>query len=354
MANVGKKEKINIAIILLIMLSTVIYISYNIIYILKYREGRPKDIIYTSSASNNTDYKVYLAENDFIEFNYLPSGFSYPTSLIEYLYINFNYKYRGSSKTVTSYKYSITASVISDFAGDESTNIVTNPVWLKEFILLEDTNGSSNNSTINIDDDINIDLDYYNQLVSNFRQTLNIPISSRLEIKFLINIDGNIESNNQTFNKEHYITMTIPLGVKAFDILMNQNFNNDEIIYDKDRPTVKNAYVLSILLIALAIIIILIGLYLIKKIYNRQKSSERIMLEKILREYSNRIITVSSFIRSTDLEIIDISTFNELLNLSDEILEPIIYWDRKKAGKHLAHFSIIRDKIMYRYIIKYI
>jgi flagellar basal body-associated protein FliL len=354
MSNISKKDKITIIMILIVMLFIIVYNIYYLIYILKYREGRPEDIIYISNASNNTNYKVYLIKNDFIEYDYLLSGFSYPTSLIKYLNINFNYKYKGDNQVPINYQYKITANIISEFAGNKTTNNVTNPIWLKDFILLDNTNGSSNNSTIDISTEENIDLNYYNQLVGNYRQTLNIPIISRLEIKFQININGIIENHkNQPFTKDHSIVLTIPLDVKAFDILMNNNFIEKEKIYDKDQPTVKNAYIVSIILILLIIGTIILGFYLIMKLYNKKKSNERIMLEKILREYNNRIITIASQVKFADLEIIEISSFNELLNLSDEILEPIIYWNKKTSIQNIAYFSIIRGKIMYRYILKY-
>jgi len=51
------------------------------------------------------------------------------------------------------------------------------------------------------------------------------------------------------------------------------------------------------------------------------------------------------------MDIVEILDFEELLTLSNETMEPIIYWEKRNRDSKEAWFSVIKDKILYRYII---
>lgn len=348
--NVERKKKI---VIFFIFLAIIIgfYLLINIINIIRYKGNFPSDIIYMSDVESNINYDVYLKPNSFIKEEYIGNDYSFITSLVEYIKTTFSYKYKGNNDISIDYDYYIEAIIISNHSSDK--NNVTKPLWRKTFMLLDHKTGTSSNSNITIEEVLNIDTDYYDNIVKDFNQTINIPLDSHLDITFTIAIKGQLK-NKKTLAKEHSLTMTIPLGVKAFDINVVKNFPNHEVEYSKEQPSTSASYMLAIIYIALIVVIIAIVTYLIKKIINRDRNEYEGRVNDILKQYDDRIVTVNTFIRYEKLDIVDLPSFEELLTLSDETLEPIIYWEKTVNKNKESWFSIIRDKVVYRYAISFI
>ena len=348
---INKKKEY--AIVIFILLLTLIICSYlvlNIVDILKYRGGRPEDIIYTNNNEGNVGYKVYLKSNSFINETYINNDYSFISSLVEYVGTSFSYNYKGNSNVNVIYDYYIKANIVSKYLSD--SNVMSKPLWNKSFVLLDHKKGSANNSNISITENLNIGIDYYNNLLQEFNKSINIPLDSRLDVTLVMSIKGDIGSNKK-IAKDHQITMSIPLGVKVFDIDVSKNFPEQEITYSKEQKNAETSYVTAIAYILLVITISGTAFYFAKTIINRGKNEYESKVNKLLKEYDDRIVTVSNFIRYEKLEIVNIPSFDELLTFSDETLEPIIYWE-KRNNKHMeAWFSIIRDKVLFRYSISY-
>lgn len=342
------KGKSLILYIILVMLMIYVYIIFNLFNTFRYIKGYDGDIMYKDNIFDNLNYQVYLKPNDFIKSAYIERDNSYITSLIDYIKTTFSYEYIGNSNVNVNYTYNIKATVLSNYIGDD-TGKVTKPIWNKGSVIVDNTKGASKDSHIKINKTVDINISNFNDLVTNFRSTLNVPINSSLEVKFTISITG-ILPNGQQINKEHYLLMSIPLDVKAFDISTYKNFVNQEIIYGKKHKTNETSYVYAVIYILLLIFNTWIGLHLIRMVLNKNKNKAVLEVEKILKEYEERIITVSNFINYDKVEIVDVTSFDELLELSNETLEPIIYWQRKKDE---VWFSIIKNSVLYRYVFYY-
>lgn len=327
-----------------------IYIIINVIDLLKYRGGRPEEIIYTNNVENAINYQVYLKPNDYIDKPFVDNEFSFISSLVEYIKTDFVYNYVGTNNVPLDYNYYIRGTIVSKYIQENAE--VTKPIWKKSFILLNKKEGHTNNSHIGVVENLNIGLDYYNMLVETFKSTLSLSMESNFQVEFIMSIKGNLK-DEKNINKEHIMTMTIPLGVKTFDIDISSNFPEQEIMYSREQKKIESSYMMAIVHIVLFLIIIVITVYFVNHIINKGKNEYTTKVNKILKEYDDRIVTVSNFIRYERLEIVDIKKFEEILTLSDEILEPIIYWEKKNRNHKEAWFSIIRDKILYRYVINY-
>lgn len=344
-----RKGKTLIIIIVLVSLIICSHIIVNIVTILRYRSGHPDEIIYMNNIESNIDYKVYLKPNEFIDSPYITNDFSFISQLVEYIKTSFTYNYVGSEYVSVDYDYYITATIVSKYASNSTENI-SKAIWNKESILLDHKKGSSPNSVINITEDLNIGMDYYNNLVESFRKTLNLSLDSELNVTFIVSIKGTLE-NKMSINKQHYMTMSVPLDVAAFDIDIFKNFSDQEVTYSKEQKTIASSYMIAIIYIVLELVIVAGAIYFINRIIDKGKSEYDSKLGKILDEYDDRIVTVSNFIKYKKYEIVSIPTFEELLTLSDETLEPIIYWEKKNFSNKEAWFSIVRNKILYCYIL---
>lgn len=349
MKNKRRKRAIFILSFLTFLISG--YLIYNIIDVLRYRSGNPDEVIYKSSVHSDIGYDVYLKPNDFFDQVYVGNDFSYISSLVEYIKTSFNYNYEGTNSVDISYDYYIKGQMVTNYMA-EGANSLTKPLWIKEFTLLDRNKGHSSNSKITIKENLNIGLDYYNELLEDFRTSTNMVLDSRLDVTLVIRINGELVGN-KTLTKEHYLTMSIPLGVKAFDVTISKSYPEHEVIYSKEQLKLETSYMLAIIYIVILLAVLWGAIYLIKLIINKDKNDYESKINKLLKDYDDRIVTVSSYVRYERMEIVNVKNFAELLNLSDETLEPIIFWEKNENDLREAWFSVIKDRILYRYIITY-
>jgi hypothetical protein len=346
----NKKKNILILIILL-TLTISIYLVYKVVDTLRYRGGRPNDVLYIDSVASDIGYTVYLKPNTFFDIPYVDNSFSYVTSLVQYIKTTFVYDYVGSADVSANYDYYIEGKMTSNYINTDVSQL-TKPLWVKTFTLLDHKRGSAKSSKINVREDLNIGIDYYNSLLDSFSQNTNILLDSKLDVTLIMNITGQL-ANGKEMYKTHQMTMSIPLGVKAFDITTAQNFPEHEVIYSKEQKKAETSYMLTILYITIIIALLWIEIYFIRLIINKDKNKYEEKVLKILKDYDDRIVTVSNFVRYESMDIVEIPDFEELLTLSNETMEPIIYWEKRNRDSKEAWFSIIKDKILYRYVISY-
>jgi len=348
-----KKTKTNHILILVIFSSAFIclLLLFNIVNLLKYRSGKPSEIMYTNKVDSDIKYNVYLKPNDFIEDNHISDQYSFITSLIEYIKTTFRYDYSGTEDTKLSYDYAINATIVSQYMSDNKGNALK-PLWNKNFVLLKHKKAETATGAFEITEDLNLGLTYYNDLLETFRKTLNIPLDSRLDIVLSISIDFK-SKDNKPIHKEHYMTMSIPLGVSVFNITTSKSFPDQEITYSKEPKALTTSYMLVIIYIIIIIAVIYAAFYYITVVNNPHKNEFKTKINKILKDYDDRIVTVNNFIRYENMDVMNVSSFEELLTLSDETLEPIIYFEKKNQISREVWFAIIRDKILYCYVASY-
>lgn len=311
-------------------------------------KGNPEDIAYTGKSSHVIDYNVFIKNNPYIEDDILASNNSFITSLIDKINLNFKYSYLFDRNINITYNYLIKADIVSLYNSDGSDR-VTSPVWMKEYILKDQTDDFIAQNKIDISESLELNLVSYNDLVTNFIDDFNMPISSTLEIKLIINFNGDV--NNKNISNEHYLLATIPLNVKAFDITTSTNFKEEETIYLNNISNKENIYFKIITYIVINLVLIITGYYYIKWLTDKYISNYLKEKAKILKNYDERIVEVTNFVKYQTWENVDVSNFEELLNLSNEAFEPIFFWERKSYHNREAWFCILRDKVLYRYII---
>jgi len=229
---------------------------------------KKEDILYTNDIESDIDYLVYLKPNAFFEKNYVDDEYLFVTSLTDYIKATFYYNFVGNEDFFLSYDYYIKGTITSNYMSD--TNKVIKPICVKEYILLDHKTGETSNSKINITETLNVDINHYNDILDTINDYLLIPLNSSFDISFIIDITG--VANGQRIKKEHKMMMSIPLGVRVFDIKVSKSFPNQEIMYKKEPKSLETSYMISIIYIVLMIGIIFVTYYYIKKIIYKEKN----------------------------------------------------------------------------------
>lgn len=329
-----KSKKIQIckcSISIIIMISSIIVLINSL--------AINNDPIYQYQMSQDTDYKVYLEKNDFIKENYLTKNQLYLQNIVRYIEINFLYQYEASDKEDLYYQYDISSNLNINYANTNQTLVSKNyPIITNKILEQKDS------SKIEVKESVNIDYQKYYQEVQKFKEQFNVPVSASLTVSF--NLQMQIGEDQDT--KTSASTVIIDLTGSVFEIKIQESEDQQETILEIGQMNQETNY---LLVMFFSILFISSFVYLIYNIKTYQLS-KTIKLKKktreILRKYGQIIIELEKEPKINLKNIIDVKNFNELVEVEEEIREPILYY--KKEDKDM--FLIIDNYVTYRKIIE--
>lgn len=301
----------------------------------------------TSKENSYIDYKVYLKKNDFYETKYLEKNMIYVASLIKRIDIKIDYLYNIEEKSDIEFTYNVTGVLsITDTDGK-------NTFFEKEYELLPSTVENMKESRQKyINKSISIDYDYYNNIANKFRSDYGIETKSNLVVYFKVNKKGSENNKFQLSNNDSTMSLKIPLSEKAINIQMDYKAidQNNELY---SAPTlVLSDYVDALISIVLVIIAIIFTIPLVKllKNFRPKKSAYDKYIDKILNEYDRLIVETPTAPKTDDINIIKVESFEELLDVRDNLSLPIKYFVVNKHQK--CNFYINHGEELYLLILK--
>lgn len=294
-----------------------------------------KEEKFVANENGNVSYKVCLKNNDFFDNSCLDNNMSYVASLINNIPLDFSYKLNSNiNDVINGVSYEIKAKLVI-YNSENNKNY-----FEKEYVLLSD--GFSFNNKI--DESVDIDYDYYNNIANKFKSSYGVDAQSYLEVYLITYKD---------YLNESKISVSIPLSQKAIEIKLNTsniNINQERIIKDKDFGVTNwLSLIIGFLLIILSLyyFICFISLLLVfrKKISKYDKA-----LVKILKSYDRLVVSTSTLPRDGDYNVLKINSFEELLDVRDNLRLPIMYYVVKEHEK--SHFYILHGNNLYIYTLK--
>ena len=185
---------------------------------------RNKEQYVSYDETSNIDYKVFLKDNEFFENNYLGSNKQYIASLIEYITANFQYNLSLEEKDV-QYKYSYRIEADVDVKQKGTNNSLYNTT--EEILSHQERTGNS--AQVNIQENVNIDYNYYNNLIKKFVNIYDLKdYESTLTINMYVNVVGSCELFEDNQTQESVMSLSIPLTTKTIAIDLSNNLINLE------------------------------------------------------------------------------------------------------------------------------
>ncbi len=306
-------------------------------------------LIYSYTAQKSDNYEVLLKPNTFYTSETLPSGGYYAAKSVNAFIIKFKYDFKGNKKTDIEYNYNITAELIGMAKNNDDQY---KEIWNRSFTILENKNNKVDTEDFFINEEFNIDYEYYNNLARSYEKTYGITIDSvlkvRLDVSYNINF-SNLDVDTET--DQDYIELYIPItntvteckenyeDMTYKDItIKNEDININEIIY----------YIIGGLLMTGAIAVIVIR---IKNKKNR-KTPEEIYnsnINRILKYYRDLIVTVTNEPDLTNLKIMHIAILDDLIDVAEQNQSNIIHYEVVKNEKSMLY--VIADGYVYVYVV---
>lgn len=297
-----------------IILSTLILIGLFLIVIgLEIKNNvYPK---YSYKVNRDNSYEVLLNENKFYTSDTLPSGKYYVSKSINKFIMNFKYEFINNKEADLEYNYNITA----DLVGVVNSNDLQKEVWNRTFNLTEDkqvTEVNANNFCIS--EPIDIDYQYFSDLVDSYEQSYNIAINATL--KLYLNVAYNINRQNEI---KDCVEVDIPVTNTVTNVEKKYQEKTNEKIYNENSGLGLNKIMCIVLggtLITVCITIIVVLKY---------KNSKRpeAVVNKILRNYDYLVITVSNKPNIQNLQVFYIDDYKDLINAAEQNKCNIIHYE---------------------------
>lgn len=311
---------------------------------------KPKDSkkIYSASIHKNVDYKVYLFDNNFVDKKEMGKNQIYISDLVNQIKFNFMYTYSGTNKTDLNYTYSITGKLYGENTNKETGS--NEIIWEKSYPLVEETKKKlKDNSGFNITQNLDINYPKYKEEVNNFKKRFGMSLDTKLQITMYIKITGNFK--DQEINQKDEIVLDIPLGVQAFSITDDYLPKGNIALYNNNKTVDVTYSFYTKACVVVMIISILLFLFTFKIIFHiKPKSKYTKELEKILKNYDEVIVEVSSPVKEKGYHVVLVKNFDEMIDLEEELRIPIIFYEN--IYKYRSIFTITYNDTIYKYILR--
>lgn len=346
MNKITKKTKLKLWVkVVILILSALLFLAgvLSVIYSFKPEQ---KQMIYNYTIEQQLDYSVYLKENNFFDVLYLPKAQVYPSYFIENIKVLFNYRFSSTKNSVIEAEYDITGHLF----GEYQTNVGTDSkLWHREYQLLAlKTAHINDQSQFNINEDLIIDYNYYNAIVTEFRKKIAVPMTSFFRVSFNIIMKTTVDGTEVI--DERQMIIDIPLLKEAFTINETLIPKEEKLVYEKQDNQLFNDFkmIQGIIFLGLSFVGII---YSYKNLFKvRPKNFYMITISKILKDYGNIIIELENPLDEHSFKIIDVKSFKEMLELEEGLREPIMFYEIRKD--HEGEFVLVNNNILYRYILK--
>ena len=299
-------------------------------------------INYTETADLN--YSVNLVENEFYENNYLKEGTDVIASLIKDIDVEFKYNLELDEEIEYIYSYKILAEI------EVKEKSKTNLLYETEEIIKKQQQEGKTKKVI-ISEKINLDYNEYNNQINRLIEAYKLANTSS-EIHLNMYLDVKNKNTGERINKENKVmSLQVPLTTKTIEITLNENVKDS-----RGQITIQeNEYEYTKIFLPIGILLLISGLivlgYLIKYIL-KTRSAEKMYddeLKKIMFDYKSYIQKINNNVDRKDYKIIRINTFQELIEMKEDLQSPILMYIEEDLNK--TSFMILNGNLLFEYVL---
>lgn len=294
------------------------------------------------STKQTVDTRVKYRKNSFFDASPNLVNSAYLTELTDSIEAQFNLQFDASKATELAYQYQATAVIQALYGSDKTDEAGMAKVWSKQYTLLEPTKGNSKGTSVTLKPVVQIPYAAYYKQMEEFRNAFSAPINSEMIITYTVHLTGNI--NGIPFQETKISAINVPLDQQIYKVNTQFEKASNKEIKLANGGGFKDVF--ARYEIPLAIVFLVAGIVLICYGFRRQliKSPHQRKLEKIYRYHDGIIVRAKQPPDLLNKNIVTITSFDDMLNLEEELKTPII---ASKVSDYTTHFFITREDIAY-------
>lgn len=298
-------------------------------------------------------YAYTVKQSASAEVNYFDSSFfgqapapvnnAYVASLTDTIKARFSYNFTANQSANITYTYSAKAQIKANYSlkgnADESSN-----VWVQDYPLIAPVTKTASGTAITETQQVSIPYAEYQKTSNNFRNTLALPSNGEAVITFTMQVSGSTDGT--PFTDDRTSTVSVPLDQQIYQPAVKFDKEETKTVVSQnakqgqDRTSKIQLIGGSVAALGgLALMVYGLRKRIFKSAYQRQ-------LDKIYRYHDGIIVRTSRPINLEDHRIIPMRTFEDMLNLEEELKTPIIADEISSTN---TNFMIAHDGAMYLY-----
>jgi len=286
---------------------------------------------------------VYLKENKFFDEGYLGKDKTYITTLIDYLNLNYSYNINFNNSVNGTLEYYLKATITA-----EKTNNQLGTYWEKSYDLTDVKKKEViNQRNVKIRESLNVDYQKYNELLTSFIDTYKLSSDGYLKIALVVK--GNPKVNTQdTIGVNSEISIKIPLSKVAVEATINTNSinNTKEITKKVELNDLGHSFFKVLFIFDLFLFIYFMFKHITYVVHNKKIDSYNDNVNKVINDYSSIMVKVKN-IDLGKINIVKVSTFDDLLVVYNDIRTPINFIQTEKESR----FIIVFENMAWEYTI---
>lgn len=281
--------------------------------------------IATLTETNYLDYQVYLKDNPYFTVPYLSKGEHYIASLIDSVQVTYTHKAVASKQLDYNYRYRVVGTLS---ASEQKDGKAAHKIWNKQYVLTPTKEITKTaKDTYEINDRFNIDYQYYKALANEFKRSYPVATNVMLDIKVYIDMDGVVSGTSHNASATSLLEMHIPLEGDTIQIPTIYEKKKTQAIMAESQKTLlkdKGLFIFGCFTFATSVVVVVS--YLLELIHHsKNQFSYAKEKKKILNKYDNIIVNASKIPDLSNMNIIEVTTFHELLDAKEGLKVPIIF-----------------------------
>jgi uncharacterized protein with PQ loop repeat len=295
--------------------------------------------------TSNVNYKVNYIDNEF--YNDSNTNDIYVTQFVDNIDVDFNYFNSYSDDINGSYSY-YTKATLEVYDPSSESNIYWNPEYIISDVESINFKGES---AYNISESVNIDYQKYISEYNNYKNKVNFVTSAKLVIEFIISNDG-VYTGINNIKHDATITLEIPLSDSSFSIKTSTT-----VLPESQSITTLSSNEASRLFIKIIAClcwlfsgILVVTLFIVNHNNSLKEGKYNHQLSRILTTYDSIIVNVENLPKLNDLSVINVTTFEELVDAQMEVRLPINFKEDKRS--RTAKFVLIKNSLAWVYTLK--
>ena len=312
--------------------------------------SKKKDIVLQYNEQDYLDYDVKLlnTENNPFGNGTLKPGEYYISSIIDDISTDLAYSYTFDKNVDVKYSYSVEADL--KLKDDKTGNVLADDTYT--LIETTDEKEEKDVNKVQINQNVNVDYNYYNGLAKEFASLNNdIDAIGDFLVKLHINLEIKYKGFDEPIKKEYVVAVNIPLLSSQVKIekVSNPKGTGSYVKHVKAELTNEALLYVGIVLLIIDTLLLLIVINFIIKTLPKKTIYCQVR-DRILNNYDKIIVNSKKVPEIAGYNVIECENFGELLDAQTMLNKPIVYFEVIKNQKSV--FVLINDNDAYRYTLK--
>ena len=285
---------------------------------------RTEEVVVNSyNITTGASYRVHLKENNVFEEEFLEEGRVYPSAITDFINIDFRSELAMTNALSISGDYIIRAVLEGYQTGKDEEKV---PVYEKIYPIIEGRVIESVTSSASINESLSIDRAAYR----NYAQEIENALGGETGKDFYVELSGKYIVDGE--EKPFSYRIDIPINNdKFYEIRKAEPVEDSGDIKESNLVNVMPAF--SSYAIFILLLFVSVGILVFVRFFTANmegKELEQKKLSELMRKYGSRMVCIENLPDISQKSEIRVKSITDLIELADEIREPVLYIEGEK------------------------